>query len=157
MACLESRSASLHRRPLSLLLAVCCLFLVLAVGCGRSGPEMVPVDGTITFGGGSWPKPGVLNFAVESPAPGMLDRPAMGLFDTDGKLTVTTFTKGDGLIPGKYSLAVECWEVRPDMMSPTPPKSYVPKRYSSAQTSGLTVVVEPGQKVVKLNLDVPKE
>lgn len=157
MACLESHSASLQIRPLSLLLAVCCLLPLLAVGCGQRGPEIVPVDGTITFGGGPWPKPGVLNFAVDSVSPGMPNRPAMGLFDTDGRLTVTTYTKGDGLIPGKYKMAVECWEVRPEMGSPTPPKSYVPTRYGSPSTSGFTVMVEPGQKVVKLDLDVAKE
>lgn len=135
----------------------CGLVLLFTLGCGRSGPETVPVDGTVTFGGAAWPKPGVLVFAVESPAPGMPQRPAMGLFDTDGRLTVTTYTKGDGLIPGKYRMAVECWEVRPDAMSPTGAKSYVPKRYGSPETSGFTVVVEPGQKRVTLNLDVPKE
>ena len=118
---------------------------------------MVPVDGTITFGGGSWPKPGVLIFAVDSPSPNAPNRPAMGMFDTDGRLTVTTFNKGDGLMPGKYKMGVECWEVRPDMMSPTAAKSYVPALFGSPATSGLTVSVGPGQKVVKLNLDVPRE
>jgi hypothetical protein len=125
-------------------------------GCGRSGPEVVPVKGTITFGGGPWPKPGVVNFVVETPAPGLPSRPTMGLFDTDGSLTVTTYTKGDGLVPGKYKIGVECWEVRPTMGGP-PPISYVPKRYGSSETSGLTVSVDPGQKVVTLNLDVPKK
>lgn len=153
---LSSRQVSSHGQPWVLRRVAYCLFLLFLIGCGRSGPEVVPVDGTVTFGGGPWPKSGVLIFAVESPAPGMPNRPAMGLFDTDGRLTVTTFVKGDGLVPGKYKMAVECWEVRPEMMSPTPPKSYVRQRYGSPQTSGLTVVVEPGQKVVTLNLDVPK-
>lgn len=150
-----SHLALSHRPLLFLVLAAC--WLLIAGGCGRSGPEVVPVEGTITFGGGPWPKPGAVIFAVDAPAPGMPNRPAMGLFDTDGRLTVTTFTKGDGLIPGTYKIAVECWEVRPDMMSPTAAKSYVPSRYGSSQTSGFAVSVEPGQKVVRLNLDVPKE
>lgn len=144
-------------KPRLWLLFVCGVFAMLSAGCDRSGPEVVPVDGTITFGGGSWPKPGVLIFAVDAPSPGIANHPAMGLFDTDGRLTVTTYRKGDGLIPGTYKMGVECWEVRPDMMSPTAAKSYVPTRYGSPGTSGFTVVVEPGQKVVKLNLDVPKE
>jgi hypothetical protein len=156
MAFRNTCSTPLSKR-LFLLPVMCCLSLSSAVGCRRSGPEVVPIDGTITFGGGPWPKPGVLNFVVESPSPGMPNRPAMGLFDTDGRLTVTTFAKGDGLIPGKYRLAVECWEVRPDIMSPTAAKSYVPTRYRSSDTSGFTVVVEPGQTVVRLNLDVAKE
>ncbi len=155
--CRELSSTPLRGRPLFLFPSLSCLFLLLVVGCGQRGPKVVPVEGTITFGGGSWPKAGVLNFAVESSSPGMPDRPAMGLFDTDGKLTVTTFAKGDGLIPGKYKMGVECWEVRPDIMSPTAAKSYVPARYASPKTSGLTVTVEPGQKVVTLNLDVAKK
>ena len=37
------------------------------------------------------------------------------------------------------------------------PKNYVPARYQSGATSGLTVTVEPGQKVVTLNPDMPKK
>ena len=101
MSGLEVDLMSSIRRPLYWLPAT-CLLLLLPTGCGRQGPEMVPVEGTIIFGGGPWPKPGVLNFTVESPHTGLPNRPAMGLFDTDGRLTVTTFKRGDGLIPGKY-------------------------------------------------------
>lgn len=145
------RLASLRLRAAS------CLLLLLVIGCARPGPEVVPVRGTVTFGGGSWPKPGVLFFTVETPSPGMPNRPAMGEFDTEGRLTVTTFQKGDGLIPGKYRIAVECWEIRPEMGAATPPKSYVSSRYGSPSTSGLAVAVEPGQKIVTLNLDLAKE
>lgn len=142
-------------RPL--LAAVCCMVLLSASGCHREGSELVPVRGMITFGGGSWPKPGILYFTAESSAPGLPKRPALGGFDTEGKLTVSTAEKGDGLVPGKYRIAVECWEVPPQMGTSPSPKSYVPMRYTSAATSGLTVTVEPGQKVVTLNLDVTKK
>jgi hypothetical protein len=156
MICLKRRLMSSDSHWSPLLLVACSFVLLLALGCSRSGPEVVPVKGTITYGGGPWPKPGVANFTVETPAPGLPNRPAMGLFDTDGTLTVTTYKKGDGLIPGKYKIGVECWEVRPEMGGP-PPKSYVPERYGSSATSGFTVTIEPGQKVVTLNLDVPKK
>ena len=87
----------------------------------------------------------------------MPNRPALGEFDTDGRLTVTTFKKGDGLIPGTYKIGVECWKTPPQMGSPTPPKSYVSQRYQSAATSGLSVSVEPGQRMVHLKLDVEKQ
>ena len=70
---------------------------------------------------------------------------------------MSTFKHGDGLIPGKYKISVECWEIAPAMGSSTPPKSYLPERYGSFATSGLSVNVEPGQKVVELHLDVPKQ
>lgn len=157
MNSLDLPSVCSFQRPWMRLALLVCGLPLFAAGCGQSGPEVVPVEGTITFGGGPWPKPGVVNFVVETPSPGLPNRPAMGLFDTDGKLTVTTYKKGDGLIPGTYKIGVECWEIRPEMMSPTPPKSYVPTRYGSPQTSGFTVAVERGQKVIKLNLDVPKK
>jgi hypothetical protein len=81
----------------------------------------------------------------------------MGDFGTDGKLVVTTFKKGDGLIPGKYRIGVECWEIPPQALPSPPPKSYVPDRYASPASSGLSVTVEPGQRLVKLTLDIPKK
>jgi hypothetical protein len=139
--------------------ATCCLILLLSVsvGCRRTGPEVVPIRGTVTFGGGPWPKPGIVYFVAESPSAGRPQRPAMGEFDNSGTLTVTTFRKGDGLIPGKYRAALECWETPPKMGSPPIlGKSYVPERYRSAASSGLIVLVEEGQKMVAFNLDVPK-
>jgi hypothetical protein len=146
---------SLASRPLVLLVLV--LASVLLFGCGRKGPEIIPVKGTITFGGGPWPKPGVVYFTLDPSAPGTSGHPALGKFDVEGKLTVTTFQKGDGLVPGRYKLAVECWEIPPRMGSPTPAKSYLPKRYQSAVASGLAVLVESGQRLVRIQLEVGKE
>jgi hypothetical protein len=140
-----------------LLTGALILAALLPSGCGPKGPEIVPVEGTITFGGGPWPTAGVVYFTLDPSATGTAGHPALGKFDLDGKLTVTTFQKGDGLMPGKYKLAVECWEVPPQMNSPIPAKSYVPERYQSAVASGLAVSVEPGQRVVHLQLDVAKK
>jgi hypothetical protein len=118
---------------------------------------MVPVEGTITFGGGPWPAAGVVYFTVESTAQGASAHPSTATFDTNGKLTVRTFKKGDGLMPGTYKLGVECWKVPPIMGSQTPPESYVPERYQSAATSGLVVTVETGRRVVHVSLDVKKQ
>ena len=145
--------STIHR----LLPTACCVILLLLLGCSQKGPQVVPAEGIITFGGGPWPKAGASFFVVDSPSPGLPSRPAMGEFDTNGKLTVTTFKTGDGLLPGKYKIGVECWETAPAMGSPTPARSYIPDRYRSANTSGLMVTVEPYQAVVKLKLDVAKK
>jgi len=144
---------SIFNSRFSLLLLILCCFPALT-GCGHKGPEVVRVEGTTTLGGGPWPKPGSLFFTVSKPAPGIPSRPAGADFDTDGRITVTTFKKGDGLIPGTYNIAVKCWEIPPTPTSPG--KSYVPQRYQSPMASGLTAVVEPGQRMLKLSLDVPK-
>jgi hypothetical protein len=149
--------ACVYRPPRQVLPGVCWLLLLLVAGCGRNGQEVVPVKGTITYGGGSWPKPGFLHFAAESSGFNTPNHPAVGEFDTDGRLTVTTFRSGDGLIPGKYRIRVVSWETPPSKTELTFPKNYVPARFQAAASSGLSVTVEPGQKVVTLNLDVPKK
>ena len=143
-------------RGSSFLLLLGCGLALIAIdtGCSRNGPEIIPIRGTITFGGGSWPKPGVLYLTAESPASNATTRPAIAKFDADGNVTVTTFKTGDGLMPGRYRIAVECWEIPPKMGDRTPPKSYVPARYTSPGSSGLALTVEPGQTFVAMNFDV---
>lgn len=133
------------------------VLVLLLAGCDDGGPSPIPVDGTVTFGGGSWPKPGRLNFTLESPVSGSTGRPATGDFDTDGRVIVTSFKKGDGLLPGKYKIGVECWETPPQMNGTARPKSYVSERFQSPATSGLTVSVEAAERVVHLKLDVAKQ
>lgn len=135
-------------------LAVCCL---LVSGCGANDVEIVPVRGEVTFGGGEWPKPGVLYFAPVESRAGVPMRPGMARFGIDGRFSAATLSEGDGLFPGKYGIAVECWDIPPRMDCATRPKSCVPVRYQSAKTSGLEVTVEPGQREVELKLDVSKE
>jgi hypothetical protein len=133
------------------------IFVLAVVGCGRRGPEIVPVEGRITFNGGAWPKPGAIYFTLDPSEKTEFDRPASGVFDTDGNVTnITSFKEGDGLIPGKYRVAIECWATPPRMGGPQP-KSHVPQRYHSPATSGLVVSVKPGQRVVRLALDVAKQ
>ena len=127
-------------------------------GCKRSGPTLVPVRGTITYGGGQWPKPGILYFTVDKSASGGSQRPAMAHFDRDGNITITTFKEGDGLLPGTYQVGVECWKTPPRMgtnIANTP--SYVNEKYQSPATSGLEVEVKLTDSIVEINFDVPKE
>ncbi len=137
-----------------LLGAFACL---LAVGCGSDGPETVQVRGKITFGGGEWPKPGMLYFASVKTAEGLPGRPGRARFDTRGNFKVTTFAEDDGLIPGQYKVGVECWEVEPAMDNPQAAKSYVPQEFQSPMTSGLELNVVPGQSAIELQWDVPKQ
>jgi hypothetical protein len=45
-------------------------------------------------------------------------------------------------MPGKYIMHVESWETPPSMQGP-PAKSYVPKKYQSALTSGFKLDITP--------------
>lgn len=90
---------------------------------------------------------------IESP-PGVPKRPCSGFFDTEGNLTFKTFNDGDGIIPGTYTVAIECWKVKPLDPSGQPTMSYVPIKYQSGMTSGFEIKVEPGQSEVKVTFDV---
>lgn len=134
-----------------LLPTLCCLIVA---GCGRAGPEIVPTRGKVTLNGGAWPKPGVIYFTPVKPAEGFPRRPGAGHFDTDGVFIVTTRDPGDGLIPGTYGIAVECWEVVPTDTSPG--KSSAAERYTSPVRSGLELTIKPGTRgPVELAYDIP--
>lgn len=131
--------------------------LLVAAGCGSSMPETVPVSGVITYAGGPWPKPGTLYFVPKEGDKSRPLRPATADLAIDGKFNTSSFARGDGLVPGKYSIRVECWEVAPtvDVQSP-PPKSYVPTRYQLGTADELQVEVPAGSPPIELALDVPK-
>jgi hypothetical protein len=117
--------------PRILLAALALALIVPLTGCGgQEGPERIQVRGQVTYGGGPWPKPGVLYFVPIENAPGNT-HPGLGYFDTSGSFRAQTFGPGDGLVPGTYRVRVECWEVEP---SPDPkhgpPKSYVPANHT---------------------------
>lgn len=75
------------------------------VGCGSRHP-VVPVIGTVTFAGDRPPAGGTVSFLpVSEDGP---RRPALGTFDAQGVLRVTSFTEGDGLLPGTYRIEMRC-------------------------------------------------
>jgi len=135
------------------LLAVCCLVLA---GCGGSKLDTVSVSGRVTYGGGDWPKPGVVYFTAVKAGAGSTLHPGSGQFGTDGRFTVKS-ANTEGLAPGEYTVKVECWEQEPSMDNPSAAKSYVPDKFRNAKTSGLTLTIKPGDSSVKFEKDIPKK
>jgi hypothetical protein len=125
-------------------------FSLLPVGCNSGGPDLSDVAGTITYGGGPWPKPGTITFTGGP-------RPASAEFDTQGRFKVKAFEGKPGLMPGTYKIAVDCWEVPPSMDNPGAEKSYVPAKYRNAATSGFEITVEAGKPLSDVKFDVPKQ
>jgi hypothetical protein len=122
---------------------------LLLPGCGSRVSGLNVVRGKVTYGGGPWPKEGMINF-IGGP------RPASAKFDLEGNFAVASFEKQQGLFPGKYKVTVECWEERPQMGVPNSGKSYVPAKYMSPTTSDLEFTVEAGKPLTDLKFDVPK-
>ncbi len=128
-------------------------FCLLLLGCGSGRPETVPVSGRVTLGGGDWPAAGLIVFTPVEPAEGFPRRAGRAFFDTQGHFTVMTYTRGDGLMPGRYRAAVYCGEPVDDMDAEA--KSFVPLQYQNPARSGLELVVESGGRRMYVEYDIP--
>ncbi|MCA9100514.1 MAG: hypothetical protein R3C10_18045 [Pirellulales bacterium] len=74
----------------------------------------IPVEGTVTFQGReAMPTNPVVYFRTTEAAPGYPTRPARGVVGDDGELEVTAFERGDGLVPGKYDVMIEFFDLKP--------------------------------------------
>jgi len=143
---------------LAIAIVVCCC--PVWTGCGSDRPEMVPVSGKVTYGGGAWPKEGILYFVAVENAPGKPARSVSAPFDTEGNFSAEAFKGDKGLFPGKYKVTVECWETPPSMGgdsdTSSTPKSYVPVKFQSATTTPLELTVETGSSAKTVTFEVPK-
>ena len=124
--------------------------MAVAIGCGGRGIPLVAIQGKLTFGGSPPPKAGKIVFSPVESSSGLLARPGNADFDAKGSFTVTTFSPGDGLIPGKYRATVLCFSETPTLDTQQS-VSYVPTDYSPE-------VIIPGDagSSFEMNLDVPE-
>jgi hypothetical protein len=134
------------------------LLLLGLTGCGRSDVELVPVSGRVTYDGGAWPNGGVLYFAPQDVGKERSKtrpmRPAAAQFTPEGEFEVTSFAKGDGLVPGRYVVTVECFVGEPSMHKR--PKSAVPPKYRTQATSDFFVDVDPEKSRINVEFNIPK-
>jgi len=133
--------------------ALVAILVVSLAGCRSKLPQTVPVAGKVTFDGQPPPAEGIVYFLPMEAAPGFSSRPATADFGPDGAFRATTFEPGDGLMPGKYQMHVECWETAPNMDG-NPVKSHVPQKYQNAETSGFAVEITTDMRRQEVNLDV---
>jgi hypothetical protein len=139
-----------RRTALALLATLAC------VGCGGSDhPDTIPVSGRLTYGGGDWPNPGVIYFTALEPAEGFPRRAGTANFGIDGQFQVKTWQEGDGLMPGKYRISVECWKFPPKLGGPAS-VSYVPIEMQVASRSKWEIEVAVDGEAVEIERDIPK-
>lgn len=142
--------------PIMIRRALLMLFVIggaMVTGCGSGLPRTIKVTGKVTFDGQPPPGPGTVYFLPKEPAEGFPVRPATADFDRSGSFQTTTFNSGDGLMPAKYIMHVECWETPPNMEG-KPVKSFVPRKYQSAETSGFQLDLTPEMRSQQLSLDL---
>jgi hypothetical protein len=129
--------------------SICVLILL---GCGTEHGT-IPVSGVVRVGGEAPPGAGKVIFTPLEAAAGFTQRAGFGQFGSDGKYAAQSFKPGDGLYPGRYLVAVECWETPPNMEG-RPVKSYIDQKYTNSEQSGLELVVDPGAGRVDFDIDV---
>ena len=128
--------------------------LTFLFSCRRNDVELVLVEGTITLGGGEWPRPGMLAFTPVQRGTGVPLRPGWANFGKDGRFRATTFKEGDGLVPGTYRVAVEAL-LSPWEMDKPRPLSCVPAEFESPTASGLVITVLSGSREMAVHWEVP--
>lgn len=142
-----SRTIHLRRTSLGVHLAV--FILVCVAGCGKDNSLTKQVRGQVTFQGAAPPAEGQITFAPIDAAPTYPRRPASGDFDKTGAFNLTTFTKDDGVIPGKYRVNINCWREPPTL------KTKLSANYVSADFKFEATIDEKADEPVELRIDVP--
>lgn len=122
----------------TLLAAACAVALA---GCGDRGPKLVPAAGIVLIDG----KPLTHGVVQVVPAGG---RAASGKIGPDGRFTLTTFRDNDGCYVGTHPVAV----VANESIDGTSQRWHAPKKYVSADASGLTVTITGPTDDLKVEL-----
>lgn len=130
------------------------LLIGLATGCEKSGTQTVPVHGKLTFAGGPPPAAGAITFIPLKVQDGMPRRPGSAHFNEQGDFKVTSFKENDGLVPGTYTVRIECWMGNPNSDDPSSFErlNYVPSGFQPPD-----IQVDPNAGSVEVKLDVPKK
>jgi hypothetical protein len=115
------------------------LGIVLAglVGCGRSGPTLVPVEGQVTFQGQPL-KTGSLLFQPDAAKGNSSTLTPSGTIGPDGRYKLYTQER-PGAPPGWYKVGIVAQEAPPN--DPYAMRSLIPQRYGDPQTSGISIEV----------------
>ena len=159
-----------NRLPLQMLFVLGLLAPLYGLGCGAADdgrPTRYPVSGTVTMNG--QPVAGAtLNFLSSDGS-----RSAVGQTDAQGRYELTTFSPGDGALPGDYGVAIMKYELttdaaaRPEDEAPDEPAgddpfaggpdpepvNVLPERYASVATSDLTATVVEGDNTFDFTVE----
>ena len=134
------------------LLALSLATVASSAGCGEPKRELAPLTGKVIY----QDKPLRFGSVVIEHKVG---QPATAIIQSDGTFEMATFGEGKGAVVGRCRVCVGCYEGQdpakkaragqPAVLG----KSLIPDRYTSFDTSGLTVEIRPGQnEPVVLNL-----
>jgi hypothetical protein len=112
------------------------------VGCGDGLPPRVRVSGKVTIDG----QPVTFGSIRFVPVEG--GRLAQAHIGKDGSFTLTAYEPNDGCVPGTHRVAVSSVEEVND----TTGRWYVPRKYSIANSSGLSYTITEPTDSLKIEL-----
>lgn len=120
------------------------------IGCGQSGPKLVPVSGVVTLDGQPLSDAGIL-FQPIGGGP-----PASGTTDASGRFTLRTQNR-PGAVLGEHRVSITKFESTGTGMGvagnePVRMRWLLPEKYTRPETSGITVKVTGHQEDVVLTL-----
>lgn len=112
--------------------------LPIMLGCGESGPEIVPVSGRVSIDGQPL-RHGFIRFLPDG------WRASTGEIDSDGRFTLSCHQAGDGAAVGCHRIEITAAE----QISEHELRWHAPKKYADASVSGLTYEIsEPTSEVL---------
>jgi hypothetical protein len=125
------------------------------IGCG-SGVKVVPVNGTVRFGGKSPPYACIVNFLptgvvlTGGQGNGVVPQVAFGIGECDafGAFSAKCLRDRRGLVPGRYEVRVSCY--LPTEVPNAVPVSVVPADFTPPE-----LVVPADARSVRYDLEVP--
>jgi len=143
--------AGVGRRPSIFVLVLAIVASLAAPGCGRSGPELAPVSGKVTYNGKPVPR-GTITFSTDDPK----GRNATGVIGPNGTYILQTEEPGDGAQLGEYRVSIAAHEddVVLDYVPAKPvlPKRLIPEKYENPDTSDLKATVKSGSNDIPFDL-----
>ncbi len=135
------------------LLALLLAAATSSIGCGKQQRELAPLTGSVTHRGEPLRFGAVM---VEH----KYGQPSTAQIQSDGTFAMATRGEGEGAAVGTCRIRVACYEGQDPARKPAPDeppvlgKSLIPEKYTSFETSGLTVEVRAGvNEPLVLNLD----
>jgi hypothetical protein len=112
---------------------------------------MVRVNAQVSFEGREFPQHCKVYFSPIEVPEGLPKRPAAGRPDKEGRLSATSWKKGDGLVPGTYEVTIQYYDPKPGA-DLTSDDGWVGK---SHQVEDL--LIEPGMRgPIEVRYTVPK-
>lgn len=124
--------------------------VLIVAGCGPRRP-LVPVHGRVLLDGK------LLTFGSVSFQP-TGGQPATALIGPDGTFVLSVTGEGRGAVSGRNQVLVTCYERQRQAGAPSHIETplgalLIPARYTSYETSGLVIDIEPGMPLpIELNL-----